>query len=305
MPVSGGKIMRYFNVRNAASVLATSLDFKDSLIVCDTINPLCVSVATMLGKRYKKPVIGVCTDSPSNITGTTRSYTLMLLKKAKKCDGFIALTTGLDSLFNENGKPSMIMEGVVENESVEPKRLERGYIFFGGALLKRYGVYELISAFKMLNREDIDLYVAGHSEDDNKILEAIGDTQNIKYLSTIPVSEVLSYEAGALININPRPYNEDLDRFSIPSKTIEYLQSGQIVISVRNTKLEKYFEEEVYWAKSGSAIDLCEAMRYVLSLSENERKAYALKAKEKVQSLFSLDQISKKLDEFFTNFSRN
>ena len=43
-------------------------------------------------------------------------------------------------------------------------------------------------------------------------------------------------------------------------------------------------------------------MNQVLSMNEDERKALGLKAKEKVLSLFSMDQINQKLVSFLTIF---
>ena len=113
---------------------------------------------------------------------------------------------------------------------------------------------------------------------------------------------VLQYEINALANINPRPFNMDLDKLSIPSKTLEYLASGAPTISVKNTKLQKIFEEEVIWAKSANPEDLEQAMRKVFDLSKKERVELGKKAKKKVQEHYSLDSVNKKINEFLEFF---
>ena len=303
--IKSNKITRFFSVKNDCIKVLKKEPIEDAIVLADTINRNCLACAVKIAKVNKLPLIGICTDSPSNITGTTRSYTLYLLKKAQKCDGYIALTSGLNSLYNDADKPNVIIEGIIENNmDVAPHKEDKPYFFFGGSLLPRYGVNELIDGFKKLNRDDVKLVIAGHSGNNQSILDRIKDNQNIEFVGTLDISSVLSYEAGAIANINPRPFSEDLDRFSIPSKTIEYLTSGAITISVRNSKLKPYFDEDILWINNSTADDLCWAMGEVLGMSEHERKEVGKKAKEKVLSLFSMDQINEKLVQFLTIFAK-
>ena len=302
--IKGSKLVRFLTIKNDCLKVFKKEEVENAIIITDTINPNCLSAAVRMSKTYKLPLIGICSDSPSNITGTNRSYTLYLLKKASRCHGYISLTSGLNTLYNEDNKPNIIIEGIVENDNSSIPHVEdKPYFFFGGSLLPRYGINELIAGFKKLNRDDVKLIIAGHSGNEQLIKEQISDNQNIEFVGTLDINSVLSYEAGAIANINPRPFSEDLDRFSVPSKTIEYLTSGAITISVRNSKLKPYFEEEILWINEANEDTICEAMNNVLSMNEDERKAFGLKAKEKVLSLFSMDQINQKLVSFLTLFS--
>ena len=256
-----------------------------------------------MGKEFNLPVIGLCTDSPSNISGTRKSYNLSVLNSGQKLDGYVSLTPSLNDLFNVNEKPSMILEGIVENDLPRTAKNEVGnYFFFGGALMKRYGIYELIEACKAVNRQDIKLIICGHHANEAALKDAIGKEENIVYLKTLPVTEVLKYEMNTIANINPRPYSEDLDRFSIPSKTIEYLSSGRPTISVRNTRLQKDFGENAIWSKSSNPEDLLTAMKCVLDLSEKERIELGKKAREKTLALYSLSAVNKILSKFLDQF---
>lgn len=305
LEIKRNPISRVFSCKKQANKIFKGLDLNYAVIVTDTINPRVVSLALKMGKEYSVPVIGMCTDSPSNISGTKKSYTLYVLNKGRKLDGYISLTPSLNDLFNPEEKPNITVEGVVEDELPNPVENKDGkYFFFGGALLKRYGVYELINAFKLLNREDLKLLICGHHGSTRLIEEAIGESKNIEYLKTLPVVKVLQYEMNAVANINPRPYSEDLDRFSIPSKTIEYLSSGRPTISVKNTRLQKDFGELAIWSKSSNEEDLVSAMKRVLELTEVERENLGENARTKVLALYSLSVINKKLSEFLEDFIR-
>lgn len=306
LAISGDKLSRLISVKRQAKSIFKHIYKKDEDIVIftDTINPMCINVANSLSKKYQIPTIGICTDSPSNITGTTKTYTTYLLKQASKCYAYLALTQELNDLFNPSNKPSLIVEGLVEphTPSVNAIGISDPYFFFAGALLERYGVYNLIEAFGMLKTTKVDLYICGHSGNEEKLKEAIKDNPLIHYLGTLPVSIVLDYECAALANINPRPYSEDLDRFSIPSKTIEYLSSGRPTISVKNTKLMKHFKENAIWARSSEPEDLCQAMRTVINLTKEERKTLGSEAKEKANALYSLKSINRRIHSFLELF---
>lgn len=279
------------------------LNLDDAIILTDTINPRAMKVANAIGKKYSIPVIGICTDSPSNITGTRRSYTVNLLNQSKNLDGYIALTKSLGELFNPHNKPSFIFEGLVEDTPVINQFPKRSYFFFGGALLPRYGINELIGAFKKLPNPDVELIICGHHFNLKDIHERIKDDKRISFLGVMPVEDVLHFESGAIANINPRPFSEDLDRFSVPSKTLEYLYSGRPTISVRNTILQQHFSDEAIWSKTSNEKDLLNCMEKVLAMSQEERQTLGKNAQKKVINLYSLTSISEKIKAFLTGFS--
>ena len=82
---------------------------------------LCFKTAgDYIKKNYNLKVIGICTDSPSNISGTTKIYTNKILDYSRNFDGFLALTNELGDLFNKKSKPQLIFEGIVEDKLPNP-----------------------------------------------------------------------------------------------------------------------------------------------------------------------------------------
>ena len=300
---SGGKIFRTISIVPQVKKILKSLDLSDAIFVTDTINPSVSRAVNGAIKKYNRPVIGICTDSPSNISGTKRSYTLYLLDQASKYQGYIALTEGLNYLFNPDGKPSYIVEGLVENK-VFPKtnELRPEYFFFGGALMERYGVYQLIEAYKILNLKDVDLYICGHHLDKTMYREATLGYPRIRNLGLLPVNKVMEYEHYAIACINPRPFTEDLDRFSIPSKTLEYMSMGVPVISVKNSILMEKFPDEVIWVESANESDIVHGMKQLLNMKYEDRDALGLKAKNRVLELYSLESVAKNIQPFLDQF---
>ena len=298
----GHKVYRALFTTSQMMKAVKGIDLTDSIFITDTINLSIVKAVYKIKKKYKRPVLGICTDSPSNISGTTRSYTLYLLKHTKDYNGFLALTDGLNNLFNPEGKPSYIFEGLVENKEVIKNEVKKPYIFFGGALMKKYGIYELIEGFKKLERKDIELWICGHHGDSKKLDEVSKGYDNIKFLGLLPVNKVMEYEQNALCTVNPRPFSEDLDRFSIPSKTLEYMAMGRPVISVRNSILMNKFPKEIIWINRASSNEIKEALEKVLNMSETEREKFGKEAKNRVLALYSIESIGKNIQNFLLSF---
>jgi len=298
------RALKMFSLKKQVVKLFKTLP-NDAIVLTDTINPTVLYFATKFSKKFKRKIYGICTDSPSNITGTTKSYTLFLLNLASGLDGYISLTSGLNDLYNSNKSPALIIEGIIEQKpDFKPTANEYGsYFFFGGAMLERYGVYNLIKAYKLLGNCGKKLIICGHHYDLNRINKEIKDNQNIIFLGMIPVDQVLSLEMNAFANINPRPYTKDLDILSMPSKTIEYLSSGRLTISVKNTKLQSLFSDDAIWANSGSVDDLYLAMKQSMELSTYNKTIIEKSAKQKSIELFSKESINKKISEFLNNAS--
>lgn len=303
LAVGGPSLLRAHSFKKQAARILNSIELEDTVILSDTINPKAISVANYLKKKFSLPLVGVCTDSPSNISNTRRSYTLYLMKKSKDLDGYIGLTKELVDLFNSENRPSMVIEGLVENKLPEPIENKYGdYLFFGGALMRRYGIYDLISAFKKIDNSDLKLLICGHHADEEGLKKAMNGDKRIVYLKRLPVKKVLQLEMNAIGSINPRPFSEDLDRYSIPSKTIEYLSSGRPVISVKNSKLQKKFMEEIIWSKSSNEDELATAINRLLSLNKKEQQDLGKRAQEKVLSLYSLPVAGKEITDFISQF---
>lgn len=300
---SGLNFLKTINLIPETKKIFKKIDKKDAVILTDTINPSVLRTVTKINGKEKLPIFGICTDSPSNISGTTKSYTQYLLSHSDNFNGYISLTQGLNDLYNPQKKPSLIVEGLVENrEEKEEKMNEKPYFFFGGALMEKYGVFNLIKAFKRLHDENIDLIICGHHGDKAKIRDEIGKNTNIKFIGLIPVKEVLKYETNCIATINPRPFSEDLDRYSIPSKTLEYMSAGRPVISVRNSILMEKFPEEIIWINSSEVSDIEKGLKQVLAMSEKEREIFGFESKNRVLKLYSLKSVSTIINNYLKQF---
>ena len=276
-----------------------NISMQDSnFIFVDVLNLSLLKNAIKYAQKYNKKIIGVCTDSPFNISFLREGYKRKLLELGQSLDGYIVLTEKIGELYNIKHKPYVCIDGVSETIKVDlPRRIEGDYIYFGGSLMKEYGVLNLIEAFKKLERNDLKLVICGHHLEKNRLFDAIGDAQNIIYLGALSYEENLELEMHSILAINPRPKNEKIDQYSIPSKTLEFLSNGCLTVTVDNELLKKHYEPCIVWANSGEPEDLLDAMKRALAFNRTEREMYSLLGKNKVMQYTSLEAINRLIDE--------
>ena len=293
------RLFKYPACKSQTLDLLSNMDLENTIVLTETINPIALHVANAIKDAYKLPVIGLVTDSPSNIRNTTKEFSQRIFKMGQRFDGYIAQTKELNTVFNTDNKPNIVMEGIVEDELPPRINNEFGrYVFFGGSLEEKYGIYALIEAFKSIDDKNLRLLMCGHHANNEKLAEAIESDSRIVNLGNLTNKKTIQMEMNALINVEPRPYSEDLDRFLIPNKVLEYMNAESIVVSVKSSKLKKYFEHDVIWAKDGSVASLYEALTKALQLSEEERDTIAKEAKQKVHDLYCQKVIAKNINAF-------
>lgn len=297
-----GRLFRYISAKNQATKLLSKMDLDDSIILTDTLNPYVLNCSTSLAVKYNLPIIGVCNNTPSGIHNTGRSYTMFLLNAAMDLSGYITLTSGLNELFNAHNRANMTFEGILENnyKQIDVSKYGR-YLFYNGNLEEKYGVYDLISAFKDINDPDLKLIISGYHADVNRINNAI-EGSNIINLGMINIDEIMSLENGSIANINPRPYSEDYDRYLIPNNTMDYLGSNSITISVRNSKFKQKFADSIIWLDSSEKEDLLNGINKALSFSKEEREQIIKKTKDTANELYSPSVMNKRMVLFLKQF---
>ena len=298
------KVARFLSAKRQAKKLLSKMNLKDCIILTDTLNPYILNSSTSLAKKYNLPIIGICNNTPSGIHNTGKSYTQFLLSMADDLSGYIAMTSGLNDLYNERSRASLILEGVNESKYKEFDTKKYGkYIFYNGSLEEKYGVYDLIKAFNELNREDLKLVITGyHNFEESKFSSAIMGNPNIIHLGMLDADKILSLENGALMNVNPCPYTEDFDRYLIPVNMLDYLVSNTITVSVKNNRLQKYFDEDCIWVNSSDEEDLVNGMKKALDMKKDEKNRIVKKATMDMNKNYSMAIVNKKIILFLKQF---
>ncbi len=277
---------------------------KQTIILTDTINPSVIKNSTRLAKKYHLKIVGVVRTTPSGINNTDKSFTVNLLEESEDLDGYICCTDDLNALFNKNKKPSYILTGLVEDKEPVVSKIDEKYIYYNGSLDPKHGIDNLVDAFNSVDKKKTKLYISGYGEN-KEFLSKIEGNDDIKYLGCLTTRETEKYIYNALININVRPYSEDYERYSIPFKVLDYINAGNLTISTKNNKLQKYFKNEVVWLKSNDEKEIAAQLDKALSLTKTDIKTFASAGKEKAHHLFALKPNSEGLVGFIKDVLNN
>ncbi len=285
--------------RNRAGVVLSKLlaERKETVFLVDSLNVTLAKLAHVSAKLHKVKNFGIITDNPANLSGIQKKYLVAVTKTFANYDGFLTLTEGLNSYSNPQGKPHYTFPGLVEESKTTKMLSERKFFFFGGALYERYGILNLLQAFRSFTG-DYDLIIAGQGPEVHAVRDAAKSDSRIVYGGMLSPTEVLKFQKNASLNINPRPNNEELDRLSIPSKVLDYMASGVPTLSVKNDELYSLAGETLLWAPTGSPEDLLMCFDRFQNMTEEEKQKLALAAKNRVFERCSIDTQGSKISYF-------
>lgn len=157
-------------------------------------------------------------------------------KLATSFDGYILLTETMNSILNPSSKPYIVVEGFCDKqmENIKndfDKKNSNRVILYAGGLNIKYGISNLVEAFKLLPFDDVELWLYG-TGDFKEVLEQ-DINRKIKFFGAKSNKEVVAAELQATILINPRPTTDEYTHYSFPSKTLEYMVSGTYTITTR------------------------------------------------------------------------
>src|SRR5690606_27241774 len=132
---------------------------------------------------------------------------------------------------NRKHKPYIVIEGLANSKaeellSVKSTLVKKKSIMYAGALYEKFGLDILINSFMNLENDNIELWLFGSGDMEEKIRKYTTIDQRIKFFGRVDRTEILEYEKEATLLVNPRPSKEEFTKYSFPSKTIEYMASG-------------------------------------------------------------------------------
>ena len=274
-------IFKYVNLKSAISEALTP-DKRNVLIVY-SIDPVNLKAAIEAKKR--NPAIIVCaiiTDcyDYNEDSGLLSKLYLkyitnpILSKLLEKVDCFVVLTDKMVDFLKLHHKPWVRIEGIyneqsnAQNTTITKNNLTKTALYTG-TLEYPYGIKKLLEAFQLIKSENINLWICGGGEGAPLVIKRAQEDQRIKYFGIVSKDKISELQSKATILVNPRNTIGEYNKYSFPSKTIEYLASGTPALLYKLDGIPAEYFEYCYTIEDNEVESLAKAIYKTCQLDSN------------------------------------
>ena len=268
IPVANGSMSSLTKAMRRIRDLVIHECGKDTKVLMYAVNPIALIPLLRLKKKLNLTLVTICPELPQ-----FRRYKKSLKNDIKRkvfsffnrrFDEYIVFADAMREYLPE-GKPCMVLEGFAPETVQKPQVREKNIAMYAGGLAEDNGIRMMIEAAHKSELID-ELWICGVGD----CLEYVKNaTDNkVKYLGRLTNSEVLNYEKQAKILLNVRNPQNDLTKFSFPSKVLEYMTAGGIVISSELRGIPKEYNEHIELLKDYTADGLALAMDRIFGMDD-------------------------------------
>ncbi len=265
--------------------LIYSFKNKNSVLIVDVLN-ISIGLGATLAYRIRgMRSIGIVTDLPKYF-GEIKTQK-MIQRVIDNCKMYVLLTESMNNVVNKNDKPYVVIEGIsdINLDSID-NNLENKYkekvIIYAGSFDRRFGILKLIDAFIKVEDTDARLWIFGQGDSEKEIIAATKKDHRIYFGGMRLNAEVMDMEIKATLLVNPRPSNEEMTKYSFPSKTIEYMSTGTPVLTTNLEGIPLEYHNYIYLFNDESIEGMSRSINEILGKSKIELSKFGASAKEYV-----------------------
>jgi glycosyltransferase involved in cell wall biosynthesis len=173
-----------------------------------------------------------------------------IMNNLKHIDGFVLLTRHMRDFLDVQTGRCIVVEGMVDGKTRAtgttcgtPSSPIR--IVYTGTLHRRYGILNLLAAFRHIPDERFRLILCGAGDAAQEIARASCEDPRIDFRGQLPPPEVWRLQSEATLLVNPRQNTEEFTKFSFPSKTLEYLASGRPMVAYKLNGIPDEYDRHI------------------------------------------------------------
>lgn len=266
-------------------------------IICDVLSISTSMGALIASKINQVQSVAIVTDIFSLMAKKNARTQTLKVKIASKvnslyCKSFskyILLTEQMNEMVNSRHRPYIVMEALCDPSIInkDPDRTSKAYprtVLYAGGINEIYGLKMLAEGFVKADVTDTILVYYGSGpfvEEYKKLCEL---HPNLKYRGVVTTEEIEKAEQEATLLVNPRFSTEEYTKYSFPSKNMEYMASGTPVLTTRLPGMPKEYYPYVFLFEEETVEGYANEIRRILSLSEEELRAFGKYARRFVLS---------------------
>lgn len=260
------------------------------ILIYSIYGPIAKNILQFRNKYHYKTVAFV-PDLPEHMYANkrglqgigTRYYYHLVKKLQSEFDGYIYLTEEMKNRISVE-KPYIVVEGLADeslfatptkgSDSENPP-----IIMYAGTLSKRYGIAELVEAFRQTNL-DAQLHIYGYGDFVSELERHIQADARIHYKGRVSREVILEKEREAALLVNVRNPNDDFTAYSFPSKTIEYMSSGTPLLTSRLPGIPQEYFDCCYSISGNDVAEIKSALETIMGYSNEARRDMGRRARE-------------------------
>lgn len=202
-------------------------------------------------------------------------------RNLSSCDNFVVLSEYVKEEVLPD-KKVLVVEGGISEEDITDindahKERKKTVIVFSGALTEYNGIVNLIESMQYLQSDAVELRIYGDGYLKEYVIQNQEKDHRIRYCGRVSNDEMKQCQREADILINPRQVDNQISKYTFPSKMFEYLLSRTIVVSTRIPSYPEEYLDKMILAED-SPVGLAEAIGRVLRMSREERASIEEKA---------------------------
>ena len=215
----------------------------------------------------------------------------------RRFDTVVGLSANIRSKLKKKQK-FILMEGGIDQAfydafSYQARRQPSPYILmYSGLLSQVTGVDLLLEVMQRVSRQDIKLVITGKGPLEKEVRKASMVDTRICYKGHLTYEEYMEQLQNADVLINPRNMNIPENQNNFPSKIMEYLATGKVILSTRFVGWEK-FEENIIFCES--SVDGIKRGIEIIIRKWGDRELYYMLNREKAKQFEWKEQIRKVL----------
>lgn len=243
------------NVRK--SVMRFRQLIKESLLNCDIVIAYNVIYAWLdlpkiAWKNGKQSVLILAdyTEPAGRVGLKNKVYANLQMHTVRQFEKVVILSKRSENILKSKQKVYCMEGGISEEvysffgemtEVHTPVRLN-----YSGLLHPVMGVDLLLEAFRNVKQPDVRLYISGKGPLKDKVIQASKEDARIIYTGFLSYETYLQQLKDADILINPRNMKLKDNDNNFPSKIMEYLATGKMIVSTKFYGYERFPKEIVF-----------------------------------------------------------
>lgn len=203
----------------------------------------------IISKLMSKKSILILSDytASKEVTGIKKVIAKRIFNTFRKFDGVVFLSPSMRDK-TKIKKSTLINGGIEEKDFMDftaPKCEDTINVLYSGLLSEVTGVdllIKVIEIFDFKKYKNVNFFITGKGPLEDKVREISVNNDNVKYCGFLSREKYLTYLKKSNILLNPRNMHLDQNQNNFPSKIIEYIASGRIIVSTKFSGYKSFTE---------------------------------------------------------------